>query len=379
VRDSLARIGKINDIPVLPVLPSPVMKAYRNKMSFAFAPRTEAGPALGLRQAGTCSLVEVRACGLQPPVVMRILDAVRANAAHLGLAAWNWQKKDPAAKGEERSGYLRFLVVHTPAYTPGGMPQILLEFITGRNHEGAVDCGGKNSTAALSNAEALRRLAEALVAEFPLTGVVHSERSRVTDVALGERPVQSFGSRDYLERFGHLLLRVPYSVFLQTNTGAAALLYEQIGREAALDPAYTLWDVYAGCGSIGLYLAEKVRMVHGFEIREDAVRAADNNKRALRYAHCHFHVGALKPIALETLPRPDVVVIDPPRSGVEEEVMQVLLHAPAKTLLYVSCDAATQARDAARLSSVWTAVKSLPVDMFPYTPHVENLLIFKRK
>lgn len=380
VQETLTRIGKMAPVPVLPTLASPRVVGHRNKMAFAFGMDPDQNAVLGLHRQKTHALVEITACGMQSPPAMDILQATRTAIARLGLSVWTCKRNEKGhlAKGASAQGYLRFLVIHMPEYAPHDTPQVLLELITGPNHDEAAGEGDAETGGRRSNAEALAALAALLRERFGLTGVVHSERRQLTDVAQGERLVQAWGASEYRECFGHVVVRVPYTAFLQTNTGAASLLYECIAQEAGLDGSQVVWDLYSGVGSISLYLARHARAVHGIEMQADAVRAARQNSTAMGYGHCHFQTGALGRAVLQALPPADVIVVDPPRAGMSEETVEALLQSSASTLISVSCDVGTQARDAARLAPTWTAVKSQPVDMFPYTPHVENLLVLKR-
>jgi len=363
IRETFSRIGKITDIDIAPVQPSPKIREYRNKMAYAFANGPDASLLLGLRQRKEHSIVEVTECGIQPAPAMAIVDHVRRAAKRLGLSALL-----RTSEGHSK-GYLRFLVIHTPEYRPAGEMQVLVECITGANH------GEKASS--LTNAEALRLLGEELMEQFRLIGFVHSERRQISDVAQGECLVGQIGAASYQERFGALTLTVPHNAFLQTNTGAATLLYELIAREAQLDGTQTVWDVYSGVGSIALYLAPHARKVYGLEVQADAVIAAQYNSEALGLTHCSFHQGALTLERVKNLPQPDLIILDPPRSGLESPAVEVLRHSPARRVLYVSCDVGTQARDLAALARQWKPLKSFPVDMFPNTPHVENLVVLE--
>lgn len=381
VEQTLARLGGIRDLAVPALLPSPEERAYRNKMVYAFAPGPQGEPQLGLRKKRARTLVEVTACGMQPAPAMDILAETRKLACRLGLRAWQGPLDEQGRRVRERaSGYLRFLTLRMPSYTPGGTARILLECITGTDHDGPAVCDGTGQGERLCNAEAVERMAETLLRQFPLSGFVHSERSQTSEVGQGERVVRSFGSTRYQERFGHLLLEVPHDVFLQTNSGAAARLYAAI--EAELEPGggQCVWDIYSGVGSIGLYLARRAGAVFGLEIQAAAVHAARKNAAALGYTHCHFQKGVPDPQKLQSLPPPDCIILDPPRAGLDAGAVQALCQVPASAakLVYVSCDPGTQARDAARLRPHWQPVRCQSVDMFPYTPHVENMLVFER-
>ena len=369
VRETLTRIGRVTDPVVAPLVPSPLDRAYRTKMSFAFAPgvaqEATGKTLLGLRRFREKTVVEVSDCGQQPPTVMRLLAHARHMVNNLELEAWQGSG----------AGYLRFLVVHTPLYAPQGKPQILVECVTGTNHRQTGRGEGRNKQ---SNADKVRELGLELMKEFALTGFVHSERGNLSDVPQGENTIFLAGSDEYQEAFGPLILSVPYNAFLQTNSAVAGSLYAGAAEESGLTGREVLWDLYSGVGSIALYLASQARELHGFEIQAEAVAAARKNSTALGYGHCHFHQGALSPSAFAAIPQPDVIIADPPRAGFDEAVSDFLLTAPARRLVYVSCDPGTQARDVARLAPAWRVRHSRPYDMFPYTPHVENIVVLDR-
>lgn len=373
VRETLTRIGKIPDIPVSAIISSPQSRQFRNKMSYAFFPGEGGSTLLGLRRRKEKSVIEITACGLQPPVAMQLLECVRQSVNLQNLAAWDPPSvRDSDKQAEPGRGYLRFLVIHTPEYAPKGQRQLLVECITGTAHEAHCSPG-------LKNKDAVYRLGQELMERFDLTGFVHSERKSKSDIAQGERTVTVLGADEYQESFGELLLSVPHNAFLQTNTRTATALYESIAEEAGLDGTQVLWDVYSGVGGIALFLAGKAQEVQAFEIQKEASAAAMRNSARLGYEHCHFHASALTQKLARTLPPPDVIIMDPPRAGISPEVVDILCGIPAKKLLSVSCDVATQARDIARLNSVWLPAKAIPVDMFPYTPHLENLIVLRRR
>ncbi len=358
VRETLARIGKTRlDIP--PVVASPNVRNFRNKVTYAFAPGEDGSPLLGLRERGGRAVVEVTSCALQDDVAMRILEATRRHVRQSGLTAWE-------APG---TGYLRFLVVRTPRLRVEGRPQILVECITG-------PAAGQDAP---RRAEAVHALGRELTETFGLSGFVHSERRHPADLAQGERVIRTLGSASVRESFGHITLTAPHGAFLQTNTEAAERLYALADEAAGLSGREFLWDLYCGVGSIGLYLGAKARAVHGFEIRRESVVAARANAAALGMSHCRFHDGDPARILSSVSPAPDVIVADPPRGGMDRRVVEMINSLPAKKLIYIACDIGSQARDVTRLAPAWNAVSAYPVDMFPCTPHVENLLVLERR
>ncbi|MDL2267496.1 class I SAM-dependent RNA methyltransferase [Desulfovibrio sp. OttesenSCG-928-G15] len=381
VTQTLARIGKVTDIVVHPVAASPLSRAYRNKMAFAFgASSDEEGCAIGLRLHRGHALVEVTQCGIIPEAANQVVGFVR-----------NWLNADdgdsetasPAAGSGSLAGYLRFLVVRVPDYAPEGKRAVHVECITGTNHralfgktqDDAAAGGRKGGT---TNRDKVMELANLLCSKHKLAdGFVHSERKSTADVAQGERVIATFEKPFAKEAFdGCVLSCVPHDAFLQTNTSVATLLYRRVAEEAGLGGTEVLWDLYCGVGSIALYLAGQTKEAHGFEVNPNAVKAARKNAAALGMSNCHFHTGALGKTSLSGIAAPDCIVLDPPRAGLDEGVAEMLLSLPARKLLYVSCDAATLARDCTRLASRWTPTACYPFDMFPNTPHVETLTVF---
>lgn len=375
ISETIARIGKCPGLSVSRIVPSSQARAFRNKMTFAAASDAENTLTFGLHRRWSHSLIEVADCGLLPQPGMRILAKAKEIGRRLGLSAW---QNGRAGRDREKSrragqGYIRFLVVHTPAWSEPGLPHILVECITGPAHNRTIPQSG------LKNSDALALLGRELTDAFQLTGFVHSERQDAAQRAQGERLVTVIGSSEYKERFGHLVLSVPYSAFVQTNTEMASRLYASAVEEANPRGDEVLWDIYSGIGSIALFFGHKVKEAHGVELQADAVIAANKNSAALGYAHCRFHAGRLTPELAASLPRPDIIVVDPPRAGLESAAVRALNESGAGTLLYISCDVATQARDLVHLAPAWTPVKSVPFDMFPYTPHVENMIVLKAR
>jgi 23S rRNA (uracil1939-C5)-methyltransferase len=403
VRNSLTRIGRMENPDVAELLPSPKRRAWRSRMAYAFAPASEAGReaglALGLRRRGGKTVVPVTACAAQDSEVMRLSAYMRARAHGLGLPAWEGGEgarrkaaRKPCDTNLSRSvgprGYLRSLVVHTPEYAPAGRRQILVEIISGPEHavrgeKGPADaeCGthGNKHETGLSRAEKIRILGKELTEHFGLTGFIHSERARLSDVAEGERQVYATGSEHRLEQYGNITVKAPYDAFLQTNTLCARALFALAAEAAGPAGSQTVWDLYSGVGCIALCLAGTARAVHGVELSAGAVAAAQENAAAAGFEQCFFHQGSPCPERMRGLPTPQLIVVDPPRAGLSADVIELLLEVPAERLLYLSCDAPRQARDVALLSPAWRAVKSFPADMFPYTPHVENLLVMERR
>ncbi len=375
VIDALGRIGGLRDANVLPILASPAQRGFRNKMEFAFSQDRDGQLHLGLRRRASRAVVDITECHLQTPLTAAIVAAVRELARESGLPGWDDRRQD---------GFWRFLVVREPELgrqaatgTPSGNEpaegtpgrQCMIQCITGR-HPGA--------------AQAVSRLAEALRARFPeVTGVVHSLRLDPEQVAYGERVLAVDGEAVLTERLGDNDLLLGPDSFFQTNTAAAGLLYDEARRMAAAGPDDTVWDLYSGVGAIALHLARTAGAVRGFEITPEAVNDARANAARNNILNCSFVSGDVRASLRRERPgegaSPRIVVMDPPRAGLHEDVVEtVAAHRPER-IVYVSCNPATLARDVALFAGRGYALQEArPVDLFPHSPHVECVALLTR-
>jgi 23S rRNA (uracil1939-C5)-methyltransferase len=373
VLDALQRIGRVPEPPVLPMLPSPSEWGYRNKMEFAFAGQG-ADLSLGLRRRAAHGIVDVTGCLLQTERTMRVVEAVRRAARRGNLAAWS----------RESGGWWRFLVIREPA--AGGC---LVELIVAP-HPDSVRHG-------LAVAETV--FTDCGADGGGVGGFVLSERAASSDVAYGERTLLCLrpdlerdpGAAELEEDLGGLRVKLGIGAFFQVNTPAAARLHAEAVRMAAQtagDPVRTLWDLYCGVGSLGLYLARglNIPVLRGVEQSGRAVRLARRNAAApgLPAVSAGYEEGdVLRRIGkLAARGTPDMAAVDPPRAGLGPGVAAALCRLRPGRLLYVSCDPATLARDAALLtrdSAPYRLAAVRPVDFFPQTPHVECVALFVRK
>ncbi len=354
LRDALIRIGRQSSPPVAPILPSPRLWEYRNKMEFAFSPDPQEGVRLGLRRRGSRAVVDVVGCRLLPSPAMDILAQVRASARAAGFPAWS-------AETEDGRGFWRFLVLRLPVSAPGTSPQRLVQCITSRGTEEQ-----RRAVAAMG-----RTL---LDGPWGITGFVHDERNSRDALAAGERTLLRLGRDALTETLGGRRFIVPHNAFFQINTPAAELLCAEAAGMTELRPADCLWDLYCGVGAPGLCLAEQAGRVFGLESTPEAVTLARRNAEAAGQTHCRYTAGDVRTL-LRRLPAPDVVLADPPRGGLHPDVIQTLLRTRPRRILYISCNPATLARDVALLSASYALRHVRPVDFFPHTPHVESLCI----
>ena len=371
VSDSLTRLAKVQGVEPAAVVPSPRLFRCRNKMEYAFEggrfPGQGGDLRLGLRRRGSHQVIDIHDCLLQSEKASALVNEVRRLCSLSGAPAY-----DPRS----RAGLWRYLVVRESERTG----QRLVHFIT---------------APAGAQGPAVRAVAEGILTAFPETHtVVHSERRGPVAVARGERVCWVLGGESggdsaggfMEEELGGLRFRVSAEAFFQPNTGAAEQLYAIVAECAGLSSNETVWDLYCGCGGISLYLAahaphaaESGVKVIGIDSSRPAIRDAEANARKNSIEDCTFLAGDVAKVLGGLQEQPDVVVLDPPRAGMRPEVVRVLLDVASRRIVYVSCNPATQARDLAALLPGYAVEAARPVDQFPHTPHVENVVLLKRR
>jgi 23S rRNA (uracil1939-C5)-methyltransferase len=371
VEECLRHLAGLVPGVILSTVASPQQQYYRNKMEFTFAPRPWLDSenraakkpadvdscALGLHVAGSADgIFDLEHCFLQSAQSPIIVQEVRRWCRTSGLAAYN---------PKTQRGFWRFLVLREGKHSG----QTLVQVIT-------TDQGDPAAVAALAGH---------LQDRFPdLATVVHSQRLKKAQIASGEASRTLWGPGYIEEHIGGLRLRVSAHSFLQINTLAAAGLYDAVSRLGEFTGRETVWDLYCGAGSLGLFLASQVRRVVGFELVSAAVADAFANSRLNNLSNCQFLAGDLKERIEETVrtgsePAPEVVITDPPRSGMHPQVVQALKELAPRRLIYVSCNPATLARDLALLKDRYEVAAVQPFDLFPHTPHIEGVVRLERR
>ncbi|MEW6509676.1 MAG: 23S rRNA (uracil(1939)-C(5))-methyltransferase RlmD [Bacteroidota bacterium] len=370
VTDALERIGGFNGIEVPHPLGGPDTFHYRNKMEFSFgerwrtreemAARTDpegrqpAAFALGLHVAERYDrILDLEECYLQSEESAAIVNEVRRYCIERAL---------PVYSTRTQSGYLRNLVIREARRTGERMINLV-------TRDDRPDIMGP--------------MAEHLHARFPsTTTIVNNITQRRSQVAVGETEKVYFGSGTITDRIGNRTYRISANSFFQTNTERTERLYDTARRMAEFRAEDTVYDLYSGTGTIALHVADDVRSVFGIEAVAGAVADARRNAELNGVGNCTFVEGDLKDTLLRsrtqggTIPSPDVVIVDPPRAGMHEKVVRELLALRPRRIVYISCNPATQARDAKILceSYAYRIVEVQPVDMFPHTYHIENVL-----
>jgi 23S rRNA (uracil1939-C5)-methyltransferase len=379
VVDALERIGGFEDITVKPTLRAEEIYFYRNKMEFSFGDRwltKEAYAARrdeehgsdeirgGRREGITFALgmhipqrfdkvLDLEECHLQSEVSGRIVNAVRTFCLEHQLAIHSTFT---------HTGYLRNLVIRQSSHTN----ELMVNLVTSEDQP-----------------ELMRQFTTELLAHFPaITTIINNITDRKSQVAIGETEKVYHGSGYITELIGARRYHISANSFFQTNTKQAERLYEAARRLANLKPDDVVFDLYSGTGTIALHVADFVNEVVGVESVEAAVLDARRNAIENNITNCTFVLGDLKDRLtkdtqwLANHPKPSVVITDPPRSGMHEKVVKEILALAPDRIVYVSCNPTTQARDLQWLctDSRYRVVEVQPVDMFPHTYHIENVV-----
>jgi 23S rRNA (uracil1939-C5)-methyltransferase len=357
VKESIERIGMIQNVPVHPAIPSDKIFEYRNKMEFSCSDRRWLLPdemdmsdvdrdfALGLHVPGTFyKVIDTRACLLQPSLGNLILDDVRKFIRSSGAPVYGLRS---------HAGFWRFVMLrHSEAYD-----QWMVNIITAEEHRKIVQA-----------------LADRLVNTYPqIVSVVNNVTSRKAGIAVGEYEILLSGPAGITDKIGEFEFEISANSFFQTNTRGARRLYETVKRYADLSGKETVVDLYSGTGAIAIFISGSAKTVIGMEIAESAVKDAVNNCRINGISNCRFILGDIKNGIAELPAAADVMIIDPPRAGMHKDVVRRILESAPDRIVYVSCNPATMARDFGMLKERYRVLEVQPVDMFPHTYHIESV------
>lgn len=366
VVDALTRIGKVRLPDINPILASEKNQYYRNKLEFTFTAHKwlskeeiEAGNVydrrgVGFHLAGHFNKVlDLDTCYLQDPIVNQIRNGLKEFAKAEDIAFYDWHS---------RSGILRNMTVRTSST---GELMVLVQFFQHRQEE-------------------LTKVMEYLKNAFPqITSLLYVINPKANDT-FHDLEVFCWHGLPYItEKMEDLVFRIGPKSFFQTNTLQAYQLYKIVRQFAQLTGKEIVYDLYTGTGTIALFVAKHAKKVVGMEYVEMAVGDAKINAVLNNIENCDFYAGDIKDLLTWRFASengyPSVVITDPPRAGMHEAVVQQLLALSPQRIVYVSCNPATQARDLNYLDNAYEVKAVQPVDMFPHTHHVENIVLLVRR
>lgn len=366
VTDALQRIAKVDLPEISPIVGSEAIEAYRNKLEYTFSNKRwltfeqlESGEefdrdAAGFHIPGAFDKVlDIDKCYLQEEISNRLRIFIKHFAKENNLSFYDLKNQH---------GFLRTMIVRTAS-----TGEKMLILVVGEENESA-----------------LNLLLNAVKNEFPeLTSIQYCINLKVNDTISDQKVCLFSGTPFINERMVELVFRISPKSFYQTNSQQAYRLYSIARDMAGLTGNELVYDLYTGTGTIANFVARHARKVIGIEYVEDAISDAKINSEANAIDNTLFFAGDMKNVLtdafIEEHGRPDVMIIDPPRAGMHEDVVNVILNAEPQTIVYVSCNPATQARDIALLDAKYKVIAVQPVDMFPHTHHVENVVKMVRK
>ena len=396
VIDNLTRIGKIKLPQPFPIAGAVEDKFYRNKLEYTFSNKefTANKPVRPVQTADSNShnhinenengllnntnyigfeaanpnetrvlgfhakgffdkVVNIKKCWLQPEPNNEIRNAVREFACSQNLSFYDYR---------EHKGFLRNLQLRI--CTTG---EVMVNVIFGEDKQ-----------------KERNTILEYIKQNFPdVTTLLYTINLKKNDSLTDLNPIAYFGKGHVIERLEEFRFKIGPKSFFQTNTKQAERLY-QITREFAdLDGSQTLYDLYCGTGSIGIFCSLGAKKIIGVEAIAEAIQDAKENALLNDIGHAEFFTGDVIDICNDDFfsqhGKPDVIITDPPRAGMHEKLVRKILEIEAATVVYVSCNPATQARDLSLLDQIYEVTKLQPVDMFPHTHHIENVVQLKRK
>ena len=366
VEAALQRLAKIDTSSMEPILGSAENKYYRNKLEYTFSNKRwlnqqdmEDREGLEMNALGFHvplrfdKILDVQHCYLQAEPSNTLRNQVRGYALRMGLTFYDLRNHE---------GNLRNLIIRTSS-TGEVMVVVVFAYATQDQVDG---------------------LMEYLKTSFPeITSLLYIMNQKKNDTIF-DQDVITYSGRDYIfEEMNGLRFKIGAKSFYQTNSMQAHELYKITKEFAGFSGDELVYDLYTGAGTIANFVAASVKKVIGVEYVPTAIEDAKFNSELNGIANTLFYAGDMKDILTREFiaehGKPDVVITDPPRAGMHADVVERLLEMEAEKIVYVSCNAATQARDLALLKEKYTVGRIKPVDMFPHTQHVENVVLLKLK
>jgi 23S rRNA (uracil1939-C5)-methyltransferase len=353
VEGAVRRYPSLRDTKIHPVLPSKKPFGYRTTAKLVIAGKF-AEPKIGIYLRNTHQVIDLGECHLHHPLINRIAAATREGIK---------KGKIPIYNPKTGNGLLRYLVVRVSEHEERAM----VVFVTSER-----------------SFNEIHHLAKHLQKAVPeVTVVAQNVNSSTGNVILGEREYFVTKQQTLIEKVGEIRFAISPRSFFQVNNDGARTIYGQVKQLAALTGRESVVDVYCGVGGIALFLAASARKIIGFESVKAAVADAAKNARLNSIRNCQFEAGdaaeLLSGISEEGFAA-DIIVLNPPRKGCDEEVLRSCSSLKPKRILYVSCSPTTLARDLNILKGLgYRTLEIQPVDMFPQTPHVEDVALLERE
>jgi 23S rRNA (uracil1939-C5)-methyltransferase len=352
VEQTLKRIGGFNHIKVEPTIGMEDPYHYRNKAQYPVGEDVFGNIQIGFYVNRSHRIVPIETCAIQNVKNDEVIEAVKSYMIDNGVKPYN---------EENHKGLIRHIVTRYSKHKD--VLQVTL-VVNGRKIP--------------KEEELIKRLSKLDWIE----GILININSEKTNVILGNETKVLYGKRHIVDNIGDVSYRISPTSFYQVNPIQTEKLYKTVLDYAQLTGEEIVWDAYCGIGTIALYLASKAKYVYGVEIVPEAIEDAHYNMELNKIDNADFFVGKAEQVIEKKYQegiRADVIVVDPPRKGCDQKLLDTIIHMSPKRVVYVSCDPATLARDVKILSEAGYEISAVqPVDMFPMTTHVETCCLLKR-
>ena len=366
VSDALQRIGKIENFTINNIIPSQKTEFYRNKLEYTFSSnrwftreeiesgeKIEKTSAAGFHVPGIFDkVVDINKCWLQEEPGNQIRNFVKKYSDELGLSFYNTRN---------HNGFLRNLTIRN---TSAGELMALFSF-------------GENQS------EAINALLNEIKIRFPkITSLVYTVNTKRNDTIYDQNIITFHGNDFITEKLENLSFRIGPKSFFQTNTQQALKLYQKVKDFAGLTGEQIVYDLYTGTGTIANFVASGALKVVGIESIKESIEDAKINSIINGVSNTHFFAGDINKILNEDFFRkngtPDIIITDPPRVGMHNDVILKIMKAGPAKIIYVSCNPSSQARDVELMKEKYKVTEVQPIDMFPHTHHVESIILMEK-
>jgi 23S rRNA (uracil1939-C5)-methyltransferase len=367
VKDIIKRIGKLH-VPVLPIIGSEKTTGYRNKLEFTFSNKKFLTPdelkslgeddwpggAVGYHVPKLYDkIIDITECWLMDDVNNLIRNSLREFAEINNYSYYDLK---------EHKGFLRNIVLRNCS-----TGELMVNLVFGNEDKKEIE-----------------KIANFLLGKVPeITTLVYTINQKWNDTINDLEPKVFYGKGYVIEKLGDYNFKISPKSFFQTNTKQAEVLYNVVKEFAALKGNETVYDLYCGTGSIGIFLSKNAKKIIGVDVIEDAIKDARENAALNNIESAAFFAGDVIEVCNDGFfnlhGKADVVIVDPPRAGLHPKLVNKLLEISSQKIVYVSCNVATQARDLQLLNEKYSIEKIQPVDMFPHTHHIESAALLTLK
>ncbi|MGV3129444.1 23S rRNA (uracil(1939)-C(5))-methyltransferase RlmD [Staphylococcus simulans] len=347
------RKGKFTSTPINETIGMMNPWNYRNKSQIPVGQNSEDAPIMGFYRQRSHDIIDMEECLIQDSIQNQLMRMIRALLTEHNVSVYDEKRKE---------GLLRHVIIRV-GYTSR---EVMVVFVT----------NGKKFKQA-------KAIIKQMVEAVPnIKSVIQNINETHSNVIMGKKSKTLYGKDEITDELDSVEFEISDQSFYQINASQTVKLYNKALEYAGLTGEETVLDTYCGIGTIGLYMAEKAKHVYGVEVVPAAIEDAKKNAKLNGYDNTTFVCGKAESVIMDWKQQgiqPDVVMVDPPRKGCDEQFLRTLLELNPQRIVYISCNPSTQQRDAHILAEGYELKEITPVDMFPQTTHIETVALFERK